>query len=322
MGIIKFLEHIFAEVTLGLLCGWYYFLIFLVYPLLLYYIFVERSVVAGTITAVLITLSFLPLKHQPWQEFMNSWIFRIWCDYFEFSTDVAAVAPLKKDRKYMFCEFPHGVFPMGPFLSVFKVKDCFPGEVICGTGADVVFAFPVMRHIMSWLGTRRASRKGIKNILDSNQHMAIIPGGIAEMYLVSEDEEAIYLRKRHNTVKVALEEGLDIIPTFFFGTSKILKLVGGKNKNNKNENDSEASFLAKISRKLRVSILFFYGKYFLPIPIQHPIRMVCGPAIEVEQDSNPSPEKVQALLDKLIKAVEELYETKKPEWETRPLVIY
>ena len=313
MGRNNIFEHIFAEVTLGLLCGWYYFLIFLIYPALLYYIFIEKSIIAGSITALLITLSLIPLQHQPWKGFMNSWIFRIWCDYFDYTTDVSACAPLKKDRKYMFCEFPHGVFPMGEFLSVYKVEECFPGETICGTGADIVFAFPIMRHVMSWLGTRRASRKGIKNILDSNQHMAIIPGGIAEMYLVSEEEEAIYLRKRQNTVKVALEEG----------TSKILKLVGGKVKKEKeNGNDSDTSLLAKISRKFRVSILLFYGKYFLPVPIQHPISMVCGAAIEVQQDTNPSPEKIQALLDQLIKAVEELYATKKPDWEKRPLVIY
>lgn len=33
-------------------------------------------------------------------------------------------------------------------------------------------------------------------------------GGIAEMYLVNEKEEAIFLRKRLSTIKVAIEEVL------------------------------------------------------------------------------------------------------------------
>jgi hypothetical protein len=36
---------------------------------------------------------------------------------------------------------------------------------------------------------------------------AIIPGGIAEMYLVSEKSEGLFLRKRQNTIKAAIQEG-------------------------------------------------------------------------------------------------------------------
>ena len=37
---------------------------------------------------------------------------------------------------------------------------------------------------------------------------AIIPGGIAEMYLVSDKSEGLFLRKRQNTVRAAIQEGM------------------------------------------------------------------------------------------------------------------
>jgi hypothetical protein len=49
----------------------------------------------------------------------------------------------------MLYEFPHGIFPMGQFLSVYYVDKLFPGHAVCGTGADVIFKIPVMRHIMA-----------------------------------------------------------------------------------------------------------------------------------------------------------------------------
>jgi len=36
---------------------------------------------------------------------------------------------------------------------------------------------------MAWIGTQRANRKNITKILDAGYHLAILPGGIAEMFL-------------------------------------------------------------------------------------------------------------------------------------------
>lgn len=143
---LSFFEHTIAYVTLGLLCGWYYLLLF-VLPILFYSSVVYRSVLAIATLATLIILSIIPLSHDPWPFFMNCWLFRVWCAYFDVTSD-AASAKLQKDQKYMFFEFPHGIFPMGQFLSASLIEEIFPGHMICGTGADVIFKIPVMRHLM------------------------------------------------------------------------------------------------------------------------------------------------------------------------------
>ena len=129
---------------------------------------------------------------------------------------------------------------------------------------------------------------------------------------MNSDTEGIFLRKRHNTVKAAIQEGADIVPVFFFGNTRIFSLIG------KNSSDS---LMSKLSRKLRASIVLFFGRQFLPVPFRHPIRMVTGRVVEVTRKEFPSEEEINAVMEKVIASVQELYDTKKPDWEDRPLVI-
>lgn len=49
------------------------------------------------------------------------------------------------------------------FLSVSAslIDEFVPGQMITGTGADIIFKIPVMRQIMAWIGTMPAKRKNI-----------------------------------------------------------------------------------------------------------------------------------------------------------------
>lgn len=304
-------RHAFAYVTLGLLCGWYYFLM-LFFPFLIICI-VRGSYVAATVLVFFVTLSIIPLKHKHWDGFMYSFVFDIWKEYFDYTTDWSTLTKHNKEgNKYIFFEFPHGIFPMGQFISCCFIKEITPGKMICGTGADIIFMFPIMRHIMAWVGTVPAKRANITKVFKEGKHCAVIPGGIAEMYLMSEDSEGIYLRKRHNTVKAAIQEGAHIVPSFFFGNTKIFNVASGSGSD---------SWMSKLSRKLRASIVIFFGRQGLPVPLRHPIRMVTGNIVEVVQCDAPSEEQIQETMDRVIASVEDLYQNKKPDWETRPLII-
>ena len=44
-------------------------------------------------------------------------------------------------------------------------------------GADIIFKFPIMRHIMAWIGTVPAKKEYIQKIYAKPKtHCAIIPG--------------------------------------------------------------------------------------------------------------------------------------------------
>lgn len=107
-------------------------------------------------------------------------------------------------------------------------------------------------------------------------------------------------------------QGAALVPVFFFGNSKLFKMAGGNDPN---------SWLARLSRKLRMSIVFFYGRNYLPVPFKHPISLVSGPPVPVQQTAQPTDEQINEAHQRLLTAFEELYKKHKPEWETRPLVI-
>jgi 2-acylglycerol O-acyltransferase 2 len=195
----------------------------------------------------------------------------------------------------------------GQFLSASLIKVLTPGHMICGTGADIVFAFPLMRQLFAWLGTHPASRANIGKIFKKGYHCAVMPGGIAEMYLASETEEKIFLKKRRNTVKVAIQEGANIVVLFAFGNTRLFHTSG--------KNDS-SSLLAKISRKLRASIVFFW-----PVPKRHPIKLATGEIVPVQQCDDPTEAQIDDVMNRLIKSIEKVYVEKKPDWEQRPLII-
>ena len=162
------------------------------------------------------------------------------------------------------------------------------------------------------LGTRPAGRKNISKILNRGDCCAIIPGGIAEMFLVNTKTEEIYLKTRRNTIKAAIQEGANIFPVFFFGNTKLFTIAG---------QSGSDSFLSKLSRKFRTSTLFFYGRHYLPVPKRQHLHLVSGEVIIVKQNDNPTEQDIDLVMNQVVKAVEFIYQTKKPTWEDRPLVI-
>jgi len=136
-----------------------------------------------------------------------------------------------------------------------------------GTAADVVFSVPVMRQFFTWIGVRPAKKEAIGDIFKEGHNCAIMVGGIAEMYLVSAEKEAVYLNKRTNTIRLMIKEGANIVPAFFFGNTRLFNIAGAS---------GSESFLSKLSRKLRTSIVVFYGRNFLPIPFTNGIWKDCG----------------------------------------------
>lgn len=102
------------------------------------------------------------------------------------------------------------------------------------------------------------------------------------------------------------------MPTFFYGNSSILTAIGGK---------GSESFLSKLSRRLRLSVMLFHGRWYLPVPYRHPIRLVTGGVVSIEQKSSPTEEEVLEVLGRVVVAVETLYKESRPDWEHRPLVI-
>ena len=78
-----------------------------------------------------------------------------------------------------------------------------------------------------------------------------------------------------------------------------------------------------LSRKLRVSLVFFSGRWGLPIPYRIPLLAVFDAPIKVKLTPHPTPEEVQALLSLLKDRIRGLFDQHKASygWEHVRLVI-
>ncbi|KAJ1620276.1 diacylglycerol acyltransferase-domain-containing protein [Pavlovales sp. CCMP2436] len=297
----------FAAVTLGLIAGWYYILVGLFF-VLAYAILVSGSATAAVVLGVLVADALMPYKPPPLapNAFGRSWVFESWRAYFGWETvQEAALVP---GERYLLAEFPHALYPVGQLLSYGVIDHLSRTHKVSGVVATVLLHTPVLRHFYYATGTRAADAKSIQRILKEGGNAAVVVGGIAEMFMDTSDAERIYLKRRAGFVKLAIREGAHIVPVFFFGNTKTMAKLN-------------SPILRAISRRVKMSIVIFYGRWGTPIPFRHPIKMVLGSPIRVTQAAEPSAEEVEETLARVVDAMAKLYEKHRPAWETRPLVI-
>lgn len=101
----------------------------------------------------------------------------------------------------------------------------FAGHKIYGGAADAVLRFPFYRQLLSALGLVPASEANLKQLLRGGNSVVLIPGGIAEMYVGKPDREVLVLSSRRGFARIAVEEGVKIIPVWHFGNSQLLRIT-------------------------------------------------------------------------------------------------
>jgi 1-acyl-sn-glycerol-3-phosphate acyltransferase len=217
---MSFVSEAIAVTTLFMLTGWFYVMPALV-AFWLYHIAVHRSVAAGTCLAVLVSSAFWPTRGYS-IDFCRHRLFSYWRDYFSFFKYV--LEDIETEKNYMWVEYPHAVFPMGTLLGGTYFDESrnnleSSGKGVRGIAASVVFRIPWMRHVYSWIGAVPANEAAFKRAFREVGSCSVLPGGIAEMFMVSEDRERILLRSRYGFVKVALESGASLVPVYHFGRS-------------------------------------------------------------------------------------------------------
>eukprot|EP00201_Polytomella_parva_P021181 CAMPEP_0175042594 /NCGR_PEP_ID=MMETSP0052_2-20121109/2667_1 /TAXON_ID=51329 ORGANISM="Polytomella parva, Strain SAG 63-3" /NCGR_SAMPLE_ID=MMETSP0052_2 /ASSEMBLY_ACC=CAM_ASM_000194 /LENGTH=212 /DNA_ID=CAMNT_0016305457 /DNA_START=382 /DNA_END=1020 /DNA_ORIENTATION=+ len=209
-------------------------------------------------------------------------------------------------------EFPHGAFPIGAIVAGTLMQSLFPQMKIYSVAASSVFYVPFWRHFMSWIGSLPATASNFRRLLKRGS-VAVVVGGIAEMYMQHPRKERIKLIGRKGFVRIALEQQVDgIIPVYYFGQSRVL--------------DFGPRFLQGVSRRLRVSFGVLIGWMGLPIPRPLPIYMVNGkpvPVPKIEKDDPNFNAKVDELATLVVKELQDLYDRHKAEfgWGDRILSI-
>jgi len=253
------------------------------------------------------------------------WPFRCVPKFFRYEEyhEITDAEMRNSGKNYVLGAHPHGVFTFAGVcaaISATNDKDGF-GRQLCKqvptAAATVIKVFPILKDVLGIFGTVDASGKTLSKRLSRppaagrTSSVVLYIGGMLELFFSNPKTEAVFLTGRKGFIKLALREGADVIPVYMFGNTTVLSaLTWGP--------------LAALSRKLGVSVTFFWGRFGLPVPNAVTIVYARGKPLGLPHIKEPTAEDVDKWHGVYCEKLKELFDTykvKNPDYKDKQLII-
>ena len=144
--------------------------------------------------------------------------------------------------------------------------------------ASVLFRVPFLRQFFLWLGCVPADRSILEQTLaEPGGKVALMSGGIAEIFLSSRNREQVFLQQRRGFVRLAAGAKADIVPVYIFGQTRLFDQFA-----------TSDGLAMRLSRHFSASLTFFWGRGYLPIPYKTAITVVVGNPIKLDPGLDPA----------------------------------
>lgn len=218
------------------------------------------------------------------------WFWRLWAQgaaaYFP-GKSIMLCKSLDNNRTYILAAWPHGLFGGFNHLCFVNFHQHY-GMHVLPVGATALLYCPFLRRVVSAIGFVDAGKKPMTKALQPGQKpypynvLHLVVGGIQEMFYGNAGKEQIIISKRKGFIKLAMETGAGIIPSYTFGANNCYWRPFGPQ-----------SILAKLSKILQISLVPWCGRWYVPfgfIPFKTPLLTVIGDVFEVPHNTNPSSE--------------------------------
>ncbi|CAE8609726.1 unnamed protein product, partial [Polarella glacialis] len=136
------------------------------------------------------------------------------------ATCVREGPPLDPQGKYLFAMYPHGVYGVCRAFSggVGLWRTLFPGISARWGSFGGAFYLPGIREFSLFAGCIDASKPVLERAIRRGENLYLLPGGIDEMNLTDgqSTDTKLVMVDRKGFVKLAIENGLDVVPGFCF----------------------------------------------------------------------------------------------------------
>ena len=224
---------------------------------------------------------------------------------------VTAEEPFDEKKQYIIGCFPHGANSVQHLLTM---TDCCGAlsKVFRGPrrdlAASILFYIPVIRELSLLLGNVDASSATAKYNLKKGRSLLIFVGGEKEQLMAKPHKHQIFLKSRKGFVKLALQYGCELVPSYAFGETELYHI-----------SDFALGFRKWLQRNFAIGITLAKGR---PVwwnwmnPLKNPLHVVFGKPIKVakrdaQKDGEVTDEEINALHELFIKETERLFETHK-----------
>ena len=196
-------------------------------------------------------------------------------------------------RKSSIVVMNHGVIPYHGFLlakQMIEKKRILPR----GLGAGFLFSIPGLKEFFLKGGAVNANPKNAAALLQAGNCLMLAPGGIYEALVSHSGMKRIPWERRMGFVRLAVETGTPIVPTYCSGINDVYY---------------NSRFLLKWRIKLlewtRISLPLFLGLGLLPLPKK--LMHVVGRPIEARQKRSESKERcIRRIHREVVAALEEM----------------
>ena len=305
----------FTGITLGdiydLLWLWVgYILVYLpfTFPIISWFIYSSYGVIILIIFLIMYLNIFMAdkniRKYKIWRKLQN---FDLW-DAIRRGANGKIIIdgknPLKKNESYIFAFHPHGYFPLtiGWIIASKELQHYIDKNDNKGYLARFItlvsalcFNVPIIRELVISFGCMEATKDIFSELLVKGYNLFLCPGGINEV-LKTEEKKAkdrnannLYISTKHKGfIKQALINNTSIIPVLSFGEQELLS--------------SKTIF-----KWGKFIITIPVGRYYLPIPRNHPVTVIIGKPVGYKKCSNPTDDDVTKYHKKFYDKMREMF---------------
>lgn len=178
---------------------------------------------------------------------------------------------------------PHGVVSFNHVLYITDAagwlsRDVWPVDRR-ELGASVIFRIPLYRELLLWLGCVDASLATARRVLKSGRSLFVYPGGEAEQMRARPGDHIAYWESRKGFVKLALEFGIPLIPSYCFGENELFHPL-----------NMFSQLRMALCNKFHVAIPLGYGRWGTLLPRKIPLVSVIGSPMEVPKMGRDDPD--------------------------------
>lgn len=296
----KDISH-YIGITLWL--GWmqFYPMMTVLGPILWMY---EYKIILSLILAAIVTSAITSIRHENQPEFafkFGDWVIKKSANYLGLRVYHEDVKALNDTGKCIFMIEPHDVLPVG--ICGFHDKILGLDKSVIGCLSSACFAVPLMRHMYTWLRCGNVNKKSLVKALKEDHSIVICPGGAQEVtYMKKNTEIILYIKSRFGLVKLALETGTPMVPSFCFGQRQTYSFWVPQH-----------TGLQKMCRQFGFIPVFFFGYFGIPFAPPKPAELVLvtGSVIRVPQIETPTKADLEKYQEVLIKELERIFEENK-----------
>ncbi|XP_005401666.1 PREDICTED: diacylglycerol O-acyltransferase 2-like protein 6 [Chinchilla lanigera] len=254
---------------------------------------------------------------------VRSWtLWKYFCNYFPIK--LVKTHDLSAKHNYIIASHPHGIVSFGAFINFATEATgfarIFPSITPSLATLEGIFWIPFVRDYVMAMGLCPVSKLALEYTLTrkgSGNAVVIVVGGATESLLCCPGASTVLLKRRKGFVKLALETGAYLVPSYSFGENEVYN----------QETFPEGTwirffqkhFQKTFKKILGLNFCTFHGRGLTRaswgfLPFNRPITTVVGEPLPVPKIKRPNQETVDKYHALYISALRKLFDQHKVEY--------